>query len=118
MKRIEKDILFVLISSFVLTVAWIGFNLYHKWATSTISSSLQIQIKPIEPDFDLKTLEKLKTREKISPVSEAKSLSPTVSPTGTAPQAPTPTQIVPPSPTPEPTQEQQIIDTPTPEAIP
>ncbi len=103
MKRVERDILFVLISSFVLTVAWVGFNLYHKWATSTISDSLQIQIKPIRPDFDLRTLEKLKAREKVSPVFEAKSPSPT------------PTIAVPP-PVAQPTQEeqQQVTVVPTP----
>lgn len=105
MKRVERDILFVLISSFVLTVAWVGFNLYHKWATSTISSSLQIQIQPITPDFDSRTLEKLKTREKISPILEAKSPSPTVFPIA----------IDSPAPIAQPTQEQQEITvSPTP----
>lgn len=68
MKR--KDILFIFISTFIVVVAWIGFTLYHKWVTSTISEDLQMQIQPIEPNFDLATLQKLKVREKIIPLYE------------------------------------------------
>jgi hypothetical protein len=71
MKRAEKDILFIIISSFVLTVIWIGFNLYHKWVTTTIAPDVQVQIEPISSDFDLATLEKLKSRVKIAPFFEA-----------------------------------------------
>ena len=74
----QKDILFLFISTFILVVAWIGFNIYHKWATSTISADLQVQIKPIDPNFDTQTIEKLKTREQITPVYELKEISPTV----------------------------------------
>ncbi len=114
MKRVEKDILFVLISSFALTVAWIGFNLYHKWATSTITSSLQIQIKPIAPDFDLNTLAKLKTREKIAPFETKATPSPTLAPSIPAPTIPIKETPIPEEPTPQ----EQIIDTITPEITP
>jgi hypothetical protein len=63
----QKDILFILISSFVLTVAWVCFNLYHKWVTTTISSDLQMQLNPIDPNFDMDTFEKLKQREQVTP---------------------------------------------------
>ena len=67
-KVTQKDVFFLSISMFVIVVAWIGFNLYHAWATSTISQDLQIQIIPIAPKFDTQTLDKLKTREKIEPL--------------------------------------------------
>ena len=66
----QKDILFIVISTFVLSVLWIGFNIYHKMATSTISADLQISIKPIDPTFDFITVKKLKNREQITPVYE------------------------------------------------
>lgn len=66
----QKDILFILISSFVVTVAWIGFNLYHKWVTSTISTDLQMQLNPIDPNFDMDTFQKLQQREHIQPIYE------------------------------------------------
>lgn len=106
----HKDILFILISFFVLVVAWIGFNLYHKWATSTITEDLQQQIIPIAPDFDEKALEDLKKRTKVAPMYElrktaispspttALSLSPTSEPLLSAPQSkpatPTPEQEI------------------------
>ncbi len=79
----QKDILYIAISAFFLTALWVGFNLYHAWATSTISPDLQIQITPIAPDFDTQTLDKLKSRQAIQPVYELKnteSASPTPSP--------------------------------------
>jgi len=68
----QKDILFVLISSFIVVVLWIGFNLYHIWATSTISDDLQLKLTPILGTFDTATIQKLKTRIQISPAYEQK----------------------------------------------
>lgn len=64
----KQDILFILISSFVVVVAWIAFNIYHIWATSTISPTTQQQLTPIDPKFDPATLQDLKTRENINPL--------------------------------------------------
>lgn len=64
----QKDVLFVLISSFVVVVAWIGFNLYHIWATSTINKNIQAQLEPIDPTFDKNTIQSLKTREQVNPL--------------------------------------------------
>lgn len=66
-KVTQKDILFIFISSFVVTAAWIGFNLYHTWVTTTITPDLQMKIQPIEPNFDMTTLESLKTRKQVPP---------------------------------------------------
>jgi hypothetical protein len=72
----QKNILFIFISSFVVVAAWVGFNLYHKWVTTTISPDLQIQINPIESSFDRDTIEKIKTRNRISPENELDSSQP------------------------------------------
>ena len=88
--RAQKDILYISISSFVLVVLWVGFNLYHAYVTSTIEPDLQIKILPIEPRFDTETIEKLKTREKITPLYESDSASPeaVVAPLPTSPELP------------------------------
>ena len=66
-KRVtQKDILIFTISMFAIVVLWISFNVFHTWATSTVSKDLQIQIVPIEAKFDVETLNKLKNRQKVS----------------------------------------------------
>lgn len=66
----QKDILFILGSSFVVVVAWIGFNLYHIYVTSTVSEEVQVQLTPINPQFNDDLIRELKSREKIVPVFE------------------------------------------------
>ena len=67
----QKDILLLLIPLFIVNVIWIIFSIYHNSATSTISQSLDLNIKPISPDFDTQTIESLKTREQITPLFES-----------------------------------------------
>lgn len=83
-----KDILFLSISSFIVVAAWVGFNLYHSYVTTTIAPDLQLRIIPISPEFDTATLEKLKLRKQIVP---ADTLSDTTTPTR-APISPTGSQ--------------------------
>ena len=64
----QRDILIILWLTFLTVVAWIGFNLYHAMVTSTISEDLQMQIIPINPNFDLKTINSLKNREQVDPL--------------------------------------------------
>lgn len=103
-KVTQKDILSLSISMFILVVAWIGFNIYHTFATSTISTDLQMQITPISPNFDTDTIHKLKQRTKIDPLFESTQASPSapINPTPiikevspTPPLEITPTEIVP-----------------------
>ncbi len=100
-----KELLFIVISSFLLTVIWIASNVYHAYATSTIDSLLQVQILPISPDFDQATISKLKQRQPVTPLSSvARAQSPT--PTISAPLQETniePTGVLLPSETPVPT---------------
>lgn len=91
------NILVIIISSFIVTVAWIGFNLYNKHAHSTISEVLQMQIIPIPDHFDTEVIAELKTREKIEPLFQPVALE---SPTGeTLPNENTATSSATPTPT-------------------
>lgn len=76
--------MFLLVSGFVVVVAWILFSIYHKAATSTIPPAVNIQIKPIAPEFDTKTINELKRRTLVSPLYEfqesKKVASPSVTP--------------------------------------
>lgn len=67
---IQKDLLFIAISSFVVTAAWVGFNVYHEWATSKITPELQVQITPITPSFDITTINNLKNRRVVQPIAK------------------------------------------------
>lgn len=62
----QRDILFILISSFIVVAAWISFNIYHIYITSTISQNLQLQLLPINPNFDANTIQQLRTRENVA----------------------------------------------------
>lgn len=79
-----KELLFIAISSFVLTVIWIASNVYHSYATSTIDTLLKLQIIPISPTFDTVTIGKIKDRQTIQPVTTSfipATPTPTISPT-------------------------------------
>src|SRR5579862_4631265 len=78
--RLQKDILFIFISSFIVIVAWIGFNIYHIYVTSTVSQDLQLDLIPINPTFDAQTIQQLKTRENINPAFEMQKAAATPTP--------------------------------------
>lgn len=69
MKR--KDILMLLIPSFLIVVFWVTFNIYHNFVTSTIPEDLNVQIVSISPDFDTSIIENLKKRKAVAPLYEA-----------------------------------------------
>lgn len=64
----QKEILFILSSALLVTIIWVAFNIYHNAITSTISETLAVQIIPIPGKFDTVTIEKLKKRQKITPL--------------------------------------------------
>jgi len=76
----QKDIVTLLIPSFILIVVWIIFSIYHSSVTSTIPPVVGIQISPIKPIFDMDAVSKLKQRQKVTPIYEAKP-APAPSPT-------------------------------------
>lgn len=80
----QKDLLFVAISFFILILIYLGFNIYHNSAVSTISESTNIQISPIAPSFDDKTISDLKKRNNISPTYQVTPSQSTLTPPPTA----------------------------------
>ncbi len=68
----HKDILLLLIPSFVLIVAWIVFSIYHSSVTSTITETVTKEILPISPIFDQDAIDAVKQKGKVAPVYEAK----------------------------------------------
>jgi hypothetical protein len=107
-KKYTGYFLFILISSFIVIVLWIATNIYSKFVSSTIDEALTIQTKAINPSFDEKTINKLKSRQKATPLHTLDAIveaSPTASidpPVPTQPEndLPLPTSL--PSFTPEP----------------
>ena len=63
----QKDILLIVILLFIFTFVSIAFSIYSNSVTSTISESINQDIAPIDPTFDTKTIDKLKSRERILP---------------------------------------------------
>lgn len=68
MKR--KDILLLLVPSFIFVLAWMGFSIYHSFINSTIPEVLNIQILPISPSFDTTIISSLKNRTRVNPIYE------------------------------------------------
>lgn len=66
----QKDALFLTISFFVLVLIYVIFSVYHNSVTSTISENLNIQITPIAPDFNQKTISDIKKRGQVTPLYE------------------------------------------------
>jgi len=66
----QRDILFILIPTFLLVVLWVIFNIYHNSIESTVSKTVSAEVVPISPDFDFQTIENLKKREVIQPLYE------------------------------------------------
>lgn len=75
----QRDVLFLVISTFVLIVAWIGFSIYHNLAFSTITGAVEEKIVPINPTFDTKTIDTLKNRKNIEPIFQIKTAETTES---------------------------------------
>lgn len=64
----KKDIIIILASVFIFVFIWIGFNIYHNSVKSTISDSVNMQISPISPNFDISVIDKLKKRQSVAPI--------------------------------------------------
>lgn len=90
MKR--NDIIFLLVSTVILTIAWILFNVIHASTTSTIGNDLNQQIESIAPAFDANTINALNSKQKIVPLYSIPGISP--SPTVTIPPSPSPTPTI------------------------
>ena len=71
----RRDVLMILIPTFIFVVAWVLFSIYHNAKTSTISESVNAEIKQISPNFDTKTIDALKKRETVNPIYDISGLS-------------------------------------------
>ncbi len=89
----QKDILFLLISTFIIVILWVIFSVYHNYILSTISEPIQMQIVPISPNFDTKAIDKLKKREKISPSYTIENTQVSISPSPSPIASSTPTPV-------------------------
>ena len=72
----QKDILIIVILFFISSLVWIGTSIYHSGTNSTISETTNNNIAPIDPTFNTKTIEKLKTRKRVSPSFEQQVVNP------------------------------------------
>lgn len=63
----QKDILVILIPAFIVTVLWVIFSVYHNYVTSTIKDPLTYQIIPIEGNFNIEGINKIKNRKNFNP---------------------------------------------------
>jgi len=73
----QKDILIIIILLFIFTIIAIGSSIYSSTVTSTISENVSQDVAPINPGFDTKTIDKLKSREKVLPAYDLESVTPT-----------------------------------------
>jgi|WetSurMetagenome_2_1015567.scaffolds.fasta_scaffold622566_2 hypothetical protein len=86
----QKDIIFILASAVFVIVVWIILEVIHNSASSTISEKLNTQIIPINADFDVKTIDNIKKKEKVEPLyTITENIIPTITLTPNA--SPTPT---------------------------
>ncbi len=70
----QNEIFLILLSSFILVVIWVCFNIYHASQTSTLNAVLTGEIVPIQPTFDTKTVGELKKRTVIQPIDSVTAL--------------------------------------------
>ncbi|MBU2632750.1 hypothetical protein KKG52_03470 [Patescibacteria group bacterium] len=83
----QKEILLLVISFFLIVVFYVGFSIYHNYVNSTISEKLNTTIIPINPDFDLTTINSINTRKEYFPLYEMElvkeeSITPSATPSG------------------------------------
>lgn len=84
----QKDIIFLLISTVIIVLAWIIFSIHHQVASSTISKTLKDDIAPISAQFDMESIDSLKNRQGV-PVLDKRSF-PTITPSPSIILSPTP----------------------------
>ena len=76
----QNQFIIILVLLLISVIAWIGGNVYHNLKQSTISDAINQEITPIDPTFNLQTIESLKKRQIVDPVFELETLpTPSVS---------------------------------------
>ncbi len=103
-----KNLTYIAIFTFIIILSWIGFGVYHSYATSTIGNDTQVLISPIPAHFDLDVVKQISERKIINadlaansptasgstkltpspaPTINPVQISPTISPLPTEPQS-------------------------------
>lgn len=72
----EKDIILLVVPLFFLALLWIGYSVYINSVSSTIPENINVQIAPIDGNFDEKTINELKGRQNLLPVFDSATGSP------------------------------------------
>ncbi|MCL5411678.1 MAG: hypothetical protein M1150_02970 [Patescibacteria group bacterium] len=58
--NIGKNFIVVLILTLITVIGWVSFEVYRSFNTSTIPSTAQELISPLNPNFDQDLVKKLK----------------------------------------------------------
>jgi len=79
--RISREILLLAIFTAITVFTWIGLDVYRAFSKRQIPKILESQLKPLDPNLDIKVIEDLKKRKlfnfqeveipKITPIKEA-----------------------------------------------
>ncbi|MBI3887942.1 hypothetical protein HY310_02645 [Candidatus Microgenomates bacterium] len=60
--RKNNNWIYISLLLFILAIAWVGVSAYSQSKKQTVPEDLQKIMKPIDPNLDISTLEKLKER--------------------------------------------------------
>lgn len=66
----EKNIMFILVSSGIVTIAWIAFTFHHTLVTSTLEPDLQEKLKTISDRFNESAIDAILNRREVTPTYE------------------------------------------------
>lgn len=61
-RRIDRDIVVVLISTLLTLVAWVGFEVYRAYTRVQVPTDVQKYLGPLDPKLDLSALESLEKK--------------------------------------------------------
>lgn len=67
---IQRNLAIILIPALILTIVWVASSVYHSWVNSTIDIPLEHTIKPIKSSFDMESIEQVKSRTRVEPLTD------------------------------------------------
>lgn len=67
----KNDILIILGLLLIVIAVWIGISYFHATKSSTVPENISSELNPIDPNFDLKAIEAIKSRTAVNPLFEA-----------------------------------------------
>jgi len=62
-KRIDRDIVVVLISTLVTLVAWVGFEVYRAYTKVVVPADIEKYLTPLDPQLNTSILDDLEKRQ-------------------------------------------------------